>query len=74
MNRRKQRGSSKYIGVCWHIRDKRWYASIKVGYKSLHLGSFLEEEAAARAYDKKANEVFGEFARRNFPEIMAGTM
>ena len=66
-NKPKREGtSSVYKGVHWHRRDRRWRASIKHNYKSIHLGSFLDEEDAARAYDTKAIELFGEFAITNF--------
>ena len=36
--------------------------------KCFFLGYFVDEVEAARAYDRKAVELFGEFARLNFPE------
>jgi len=35
--------------------------------KKYYLGSYKSIEAAARAYDVKAKEIHGEFARLNFP-------
>lgn len=35
--------------------------------KCLHLGTFLNAEDAARAWDREARKRFGEFARLNFP-------
>lgn len=49
--------SSKFIGVTWHKRDKRWLSSIKINNKSIHLGSFQNERQAAKAYQKKLNEL-----------------
>jgi hypothetical protein len=50
-------------GVYYHKRDGRWYASIRVNNKSIHLGSFLTRTAAAAAYAVAAVEHHGEFGR-----------
>lgn len=72
MNRRKLKiGSSRYKGVCLSKpgRTRPWLASIKINRKSKNLGWHATEEDAARAYDKSAKELFGEFAHLNFPEL-----
>jgi len=67
MNRRKQEGaSSRYKGVAWHKRDKKWQCGIRYFKKSYHLGYFKSEQEAAEQYDIAAQIFFGEFARLNF--------
>jgi hypothetical protein len=57
----KPTGSSKYRGVSWHKQHKLW-----IGYiKDIHLGYFKTEEEAARAYNKVAKKLYGEFAVLN---------
>ena len=64
---------SKYKGVYWHKKDKRWQAQIGENKKRTYIGSYTNEMDAARAYDKKAKELHGEFARLNFPEVLDAT-
>lgn len=69
MNRRKPRGeySSRFKGVYWERDRRRYRAAIRLNGKSLRLGRYRHEEDAAKAYDVKAVELFGEFAATNFP-------
>ena len=58
--------STAYKGVQVQKLSNKYAARLKVGKKNLYLGSFETPEEAARAYDEKAKELFGEFARTNF--------
>jgi len=60
--------SSRFWGVSYCKRSQRYSSGIRFAGKSLWLGYYDDEVAAARAYDRKAVELFGEFARLNFPE------
>ncbi len=66
MNQRKTRGTSQYKGVFWFARTRKWRASIKKDHKNYHIGYFKDEIEAAKAYDAKARELFGKFAKTNF--------
>ena len=58
----------KYKGAYYKKVGKNTYivARIMYNYKTYHLGYFKTLEEAAHAYDKKAKELFGEFACLNF--------
>jgi len=59
--------TSGYKGVSWHASSTAWRAVIWKDGLRRHLGPFSNPEAAARAYDSAAVELFGDFARLNFP-------
>jgi hypothetical protein len=46
-------------GVCFHKRDNRWTARIKIDGININIGSYKTIEEAQKARIKKANEVFG---------------
>lgn len=57
---------SGYLGV--YLREcQRWQCLITFNRKTIYLGSFATPEEAARAYDAKARELYGDKARLNFP-------
>jgi len=64
-NRRAQ-GTSPYLGVGWHKAAGKWKSAISVNNKTIHLGLFEDEVAAALAYDRAADNFHGDFARLNF--------
>lgn len=65
-NRKSETGSSQYKGVLWDKSHNCWQARIVVEGIRYGLGSFKNEESAARRYDQAAKAHFGEFARLNF--------
>ena len=67
-NTRKKSGhcSSQYKGVSWQKSSGRWKSIIVYKGKWIFIGYFDDEELAAKAYDAKARELFGEYAALNF--------
>lgn len=52
LNRRIMKNNkSGYVGVIWHIRDKKWCARISVNTKLINLGSFKDKIEAVQARD-----------------------
>ena len=68
MNKKGHSGSkSKYKGVSWYERNKKWGARIRVkGSPQVFLGLFKTEEEAAKKYDQVVSKYHGEFAYLNF--------
>lgn len=54
--------SSKFKGVSYHKKSKKWIARIIINNKTIHLGCFKDELDAAKAYNNSAILNFKEFA------------
>jgi len=65
-NSLKRKGcSSKFKGVTWNKRDKKWKAHGCLNSCFNYLGYFDDEQEAAQAYNVWAVKAFGEFAQLN---------
>ena len=68
-NRGKFCGSYSCFKGVGYLKDRhKWFAKAYFDRLPVWLGYFPDEIAAAHAYDRKAVELFGEFAYLNFPE------
>lgn len=66
MNRKLQKNNtSGYKGISWNKRKERWAVRIYLNSEGFFLGYFNNKIKAATAYNQKAKELFGEFARLN---------
>jgi len=63
-------GASEFVGV--YRQGDKWGAQIVWRGKKYTLGSYDTQVEAAKARDRKAFELHGEFAYLNFPEDFAG--
>lgn len=50
-------------GATWDASRQKWMSQITVNGKHIHLGRFDTKEEAGDAYDRAAEQYFGEFAR-----------
>jgi hypothetical protein len=72
--RSRRHRASRFIGVTrthQGATSSRWIAFIKHRGQQFRSSPFATEEEAAAAYDEMARDIYGEFARRNFPEVAA---
>ena len=66
-NRSKRKNtSSVYKGVHFDKSNNKWRVYIKHNDQRKNLGYYVDESEAGRAYDRKASEIFREFAVLNF--------
>ena len=68
-NQQKIRGISQNKGIHWNKEHKKWQAQITLNNHRKHLGYFDNENDAAIAYNRKAVELFGEFANPNLLKV-----
>lgn len=59
------RNKSGYKGVHFNKNCGKWRAMIRIDNKSHHIGVYEDIKDAVIAYNKKAKELFGEFAYIN---------
>jgi hypothetical protein len=50
-------GTSKYVGVTWNKKDKRWKSCIRINGKQKYLGYFTDELKASEAYQKELKKL-----------------
>lgn len=75
-NSRKQNKitTSIYKGVCYVTDRCKWRAKLNLEGKQYHLGFYDNQVDAAKAYNKKAKQLFGEFAKLNEIKENDGTI
>ena len=61
----RKNNTSGYRGVYWNARRSKWQVGVKINGRCATVGYFDCKEAAARHFNKKAQELYGEFAVLN---------
>jgi len=66
-NTNKHRGNktSEYKGVSFDKHRNKWFVQLKFDNKNIYIGRFDKEKDAGLAYNKKAIEVYGDYAHLN---------
>lgn len=65
MRAKNKNATSDYYGVYYATSDKVWRSQITKDGREYIIGSFPTEVEAAKAYNEKAEELYGEFAKLN---------
>jgi hypothetical protein len=69
VNKTKARGkSSNYYGVSINKKIGKWRSTLFLDYKQIHHRYFDSEIEAALDHDNIAKQIYGEFAKLNFPD------
>lgn len=63
---RPKNNTSGFKGVYWNKLAGKWHVKIQLDRKRKHIGYFDDPVEGAKAYDRAARELHGEFARPNF--------
>ena len=58
---RNKKISSRFTGVSWKKKKKRWIVRIQINKQPKHLGSFINEFKANSVYQKALKNIKGEF-------------
>lgn len=64
---KKAGSSSNFLGVCWQKSSGKWAVALCAEGRNFHLGLFVNEIDAAKAYDAAAFKRFGNLVPLNFP-------
>jgi len=62
--------TSGYKGVYFDNKAKKWRSQISIKNQTKYLGIFTDIVDAAKAYDRAAIEIYGDFACPNFSRII----
>lgn len=52
-----KKGTSKYAGVYWHTRSKKWDSRIQINGKIKYLGAYKSEQKASQAYQNELKNI-----------------
>lgn len=66
--RKLKNSTSKYRGVSWDSKNKKWFSQFNYHQQHYFLGRFIDEISAAKAYDQKIFSLSGKKEFLNFPE------